>query len=306
VYTVVVPTFNRQHLLSGALESLLGQETRCAYEIIVVDNNSSDGTRSLVEGLQKKAQRLRYVFERQPGLSAARNAGIAAAHGTVIAFVDDDVVAHPSWLQALADTFQTYPDAWCVGGKVTLGFQSAVPAWFDADAKILTTYLSGQDHGDDTLRLDAPVIGANLSVRRDVLGAVGVFDTDLGRSGTMLAGDEDTEFCARILQAGGAIYYCGHAVVVHLVPAARLTKRWFLERAFWEGRTQGLRQRRRGIRPPLKDEGVILVKDIAKALWCYGTGDMRRAILHDVAARKRLGLLCQTWGVRAPRPGGSA
>ena len=100
MYSVVVPTLNRADSLRSAIESLLSQDTSLPYEIIVVDNDSSDRTRDVVESFMKKAHgRLRYVFEGVPGLSVARNAGIAAANGEVVAFIDDDAMASPDWLE---------------------------------------------------------------------------------------------------------------------------------------------------------------------------------------------------------------
>ncbi len=103
VYSIVVPTFNRASALTRNVRSLLTQETASPYEIIVVDNNSTDGTREKMRALAARApEKLRYMTEHAQGVSAARNAGVLAARGGVIAFIDDDAVAHPGWLNALA------------------------------------------------------------------------------------------------------------------------------------------------------------------------------------------------------------
>jgi glycosyltransferase involved in cell wall biosynthesis len=297
MYSVVVPTFNRAPTLGMTLESLLGQETTVSYEVVVVDNNSSDGTRAVVEALQDRpAGTLRYVVEREQGSSAARNAGIEAARGDIIVFVDDDVIAQPDWLQVLADTYRAYPDAWAVGGKVTLRLPADGPPWFDLESGILAAYLSRQDFGDGTVKIEYPhpLISANLSVSRAALSSAGAFDTTLGRFGDELLCGEDTELCTRIQHAGGTVYYSGRAVVTHVIPRSRMTKRFFRSRAYWEGRTVALLADRDDSRSPgrrLRTDGPVIAKDWLIALVRYGMGDSRRAFEHELAARKQLGRL---------------
>ena len=208
--SVVVPTFNRAHSLGSTLKSLLAQETDYPYEVIVVDNNSSDETESVVRVLERTMHgRLWYVFERPQGLSAARNAGLTAARGEIIAFLDDDVIAPPTWAEALVEVYRAHPDAWGVGGKIIIHPPAVCPRWFDQTSPVFTAYLSGVDLGDNTIRLKPPfkIYGANFSVRRDVFSSVGVFKSQFGRIGACLLGYEETELCFRIHQAGGGIYY---------------------------------------------------------------------------------------------------
>ncbi len=246
MFSIVVPTFNRAQVSSLAVESLLAQDASVPYEIIVVDNNSTDDTRVRIQALlEKAAGRLRYILERRRGCSAARNAGVAAARGSIIAFVDDDAIADPGWLEALDRTYRSHPDAWCVGGRILLRLPGARPRWFDPHSTTLMDYLSGLDLGDATIERRYPndVWGANFSVRRSALERVGLFDTRLGLAGSHLTLGEETELCWRIQEAGGGVYYCGEAVVTHVVPKTRLTKRYFRTRACWLGRTWRLLDR---------------------------------------------------------------
>ena len=99
MFSVVVPTFNRDPLLVPTLDDLLAQRADVAHEVIVVDNNSTDGTSARVHSYAARTGgHVRYVFEGRQGLSVARNAGIGAARGEIIAFLDDDVRVHPGWL----------------------------------------------------------------------------------------------------------------------------------------------------------------------------------------------------------------
>ncbi len=299
MFSVVVPTFNRADLLGETLKSLLAQEVNASYEVVVVDNNSSDDTESVVRAFETRSGALiQYVFEGEQGSSAARNAGTRAASGDVVVFVDDDVIAGPDWLRAIAETFAVYPKAWCVGGKVALRLPDVLPGWFDPSCEIAATYLSRLDYGDATLEIAYPrvLITANLAVRRDVLMRLGGFKTSLGRFGAGLLCGEDAELCYRIQRAGGGMYYCGRAAVIHLVPNSRLTRRFFRGRAYWEGRTDGVLLGDAYGLPSLGRlgrEGLTMVKDGVKVLIARAAGEPRRAFEHEMAAYKRWGYIHQ-------------
>ncbi len=260
VISVVIPTFNRGESLRATLNSILAQETGVGYEILVVDNNSSDATREVACSFS----RVRYVFEGRQGLCHARNSGIENANGDVIAFVDDDVIADPRWLQQLLSVYAERPDAWCVGGKILLRLPGPSPTWFDESHPLLSSYLTGLDRGNDTARLSYPgeVWGANFSVSRAALAKAGGFRTDLDRLGSSLLSGGETELCWRIYRAGGGVYYCGRAIVAHIVPSWRLTPSYFRRRAYWHGRTNQLL----GIeRPSLKRILPLIVRGRARA-----------------------------------------
>jgi glycosyltransferase involved in cell wall biosynthesis len=299
MFTVVVPTFNRADVLQITLNSLFAQDTDVPFEVVVVDNNSSDDTRAVVMAAQDRhGSALRYVFAAEQGSSAARNAGIAAARGDTIAFVDDDVVVDRGWLAAVAETFRAHPEAWCVGGPVTLRLPDRLPSWFDTSSEVMTTYLSRLDFGPGTMTLAPPrvLITANLTATRNALEAVGGFDVRLGRFGLGLLCGEDTQFCHQIWEAGGQVVYCGRAAVTHLVPGARVTKRFFRGRAYWEGRTAGvLAARSYGTlsRLRLARDGWTLVKDGVRAVTTSATGEPRKAFEYELAARKRWGYIQQ-------------
>ena len=272
LYSVVVATYNRAQNLKFALKNLLAQEVNFGYEIIVVDNNSSDETRSIVRDLEAAVPgTVRYVFERQQGLSNARNAGIAAAMGEIIVFVDDDVQVHPGWLMATASAYRTHPDACCVGGRILLALPERCPSWFDPFSETLVAHLSGQDHGTDIVKIEYPdvVLGANFSVTRNALDRVGVFNTRLGYAGSCFIGGEEADLCHRIQQAGGSVYYCGEAVVTHIVPPTRMTKEFMRKRAYWAGRTY------RKIFPPgSSDRGMW--RALSKRMFASGESFHRR------------------------------
>jgi glycosyltransferase involved in cell wall biosynthesis len=261
VLSIVIPTFNRGLSLGLTLRSVLAQETSVAFEVLVVDNNSRDATSEIA----RSYDRVRYILERRQGLCYARNSGIENAYGDIIVFVDDDVIGHPGWLQALFRVYAEQPDAWCVGGKIILRLPGPPPIWFDESIAGISGYLTGLDRGDQTAKLSYPddVWGANFSISRAALAKVGIFRTDLDRSGTNLLGGGETELCWRVQRAGGGVYYCGRAVVVHLVPPSRMSRAYFRRRAYWHGRSGRLLRMKR---PPLKEILTLVAWEQARAV----------------------------------------
>ena len=128
--SVVLSTYNRADRLPSALDALLSQSAGAAYEVIVVDNNSTDATRTVIEQAAARSDgRLRYVFEPRQGLSHGRNAGIAAARSPIIAFSDDDVRVAPDWIAQLKRTFDAHPEIDYVGGRVLPHWLAPPPRW---------------------------------------------------------------------------------------------------------------------------------------------------------------------------------
>src|ERR1044071_1939172 len=118
--TVIISTYNRSEMLAGAIESALEQESQgVSYEVIVVDNNSTDKTREVVEGyIERGHENLRYVFEAKQGVSYARNTGIAKARAEIIAFADDDVRVAKDWVAKIKAEFDAHPEIDFLGGKI--------------------------------------------------------------------------------------------------------------------------------------------------------------------------------------------
>lgn len=282
MYSVIVPTNNGARTIRATIEALLGQAVDVHYEIIVVDNKSTDATRDIVQSYPG----VRYIFEQEQGVSAARNAGIAASHGEVAAFTDDDCIPEPGWLSGLQQAYQLHPDAWCVGGKILLD-PSANPVLLSGDCD-MRGLLAHVDEGDGIELLSFPRIApsANLAVRREIFSRIGMFNRDLDCSGLML---EDVEFCRRVHRAGGVIYYTGRAVVNHIIRAGRLTKRYL--------RTLSLRCGRKEVHPMLRAklsageavrETLALGKDTLQMILRIPSPG---AFPYELAARKHLGAL---------------
>jgi len=202
--SLIMSTYNRGELLDDAVRSVLSQSAAItpAFELIVVDNNSTDSTREIVERFVRMDGRVRYLFERQQGLSYARNAGIREARAPFIGFIDDDVRAEPDWVAAILRAFDEHPEADMVGGKVLPVWPAPPPAWLTRDH---WTPLALVDHGETPVLVTAEhpicLVGAG-ACRRSVFDVVGLFATDFQRVKDAIGSLEDHEFLLRVLRTG--------------------------------------------------------------------------------------------------------
>jgi len=222
--SVVVCTRNRSDQLAACLDRLR-ELTYPNLEIVVVDNApSDDSTRHVVAAAAAADPRFRYVVEPRPGLSRARNRGLAVAGGTYLAYTDDDVEVDPDWVEGLLRGFHRRSDVGCVTGLVaTAEITSAAEEYFDARAASWSSRCEPElfsldgAHARDPLFPYSPGIfgtGANLAFDRALLVALGGFDEALG-AGTRTRGGEDLDIFVRVLRAGRAIAYEPAALVWH-------------------------------------------------------------------------------------------
>jgi len=240
--TVVICTYNRSKILATTLSSVAASQlpAQIRWEVLVVDNNSSDGTRKVVEEFCNcHPGRFRYVFEAIQGLSHARNSGIRHARGEIIAFTDDDVIVEPTWLWNL--TCSLASDRWVgAGGRILPTDNFSPPRWLvlDGPRSMAGALYAHFDLGDKLRRLDRPPYGANMAYRKAIFQKYGDFRTDLGRCGDSLISNEDTEFGGRLIAAGESLLYEPSAKVYHPVPESRLRKDYFLAWWFDAGRAR--------------------------------------------------------------------
>ena len=240
--SVVVCTRNRERLLTACLASLDEQSLeRNEYEVVVVDNASTDGTPALLSRWQSVGSGRVAVREPVVGLSTARNRGLSVARGEIAAFLDDDALAVPTWAAAHLAAYRE-PSVVGAGGPILLSFPDGRPPWAVPE---LEHWWSALDLGDDDVEFPPPhgPYGANMSVRRSAALGVGGFDARLGRRGQSLLSSEEAELSARLWAAGGELAYRAGAVVIHQVTQERLRRRWVLRRGVAQGRTNALRER---------------------------------------------------------------
>jgi glycosyltransferase involved in cell wall biosynthesis len=220
--TVIVCTYNRKEVLRRALGTLTDQETggEFSYEIVVIDDASSDGTSSVVaEASSRSRVPIRYLRVQAHGIAHARNTGIESTSGKWVAFFDDDQLATAAWLRELY-AVAVNTGASCVGGSRLLRLPPADSPRLSTICRALLGEMNLGDRPDKCGRKLAPCTG-NTLVRREVFRAVGSFDEATARGG------EDIEFMARLRKAGFEAWYAPRAVVHHLIPPYRLKEEYF-------------------------------------------------------------------------------
>src|SRR3972149_6700657 len=216
--SVIIPTYNRPKMLLQTLQSL--QEQRLSgFEILVVDNAASLEVAGMVAEFDQTAKvASRYVSEPRLGLHYARHTGARHAHNQILAFIDDDAIADPGWLEGLLDGFVN-DEVGCVGGKILLLWEREPPIWVRTYGP---GYLSGLDLGDRVLELKEPgIYGCNLAIRKSTLMQVGGFNPD--SFGSIWLGDGETGLLRKVLLTSWKIIYTPKAVVSHVVPTSRMT-----------------------------------------------------------------------------------
>jgi glucosyl-dolichyl phosphate glucuronosyltransferase len=223
--SVVLSTYNRCETLPKALARLAQQEARgVEYEILVVDNNSSDGTRGVIEEFAAREARIRPLFEARQGLSYGRNTGIRYARADVIAFTDDDVEAAGDWIRQLHRAAVKYPEAEFLGGRVLPLLEEPMPGW--AHPKMSPFAL--QDLGDGPERIDKTdrrcLIGACLAVRRRALAKAGLFSAETQRVEDGVGSTEDADWETQVWNYGGHGVYVPEVVVYSPLSKERLAK----------------------------------------------------------------------------------
>ena len=227
--SVILCTYNRSRSLEKALDSVamstLPESTE--WEVLVVDNNSCDQTRAVVEDFcHRYPSRFRYLFEPRPGKSNALNTGIREARGDVLVFTDDDVTVELTWLQNL--TANLHNREWAgTGGRTLPEMGFLPPRWLSLEKWALAT-LGCFDRGLDLFELTEPPCGNNVAFQKEMFQKHGGFRTDLGPRPGNLIRSEDTEFGLRLLAAGERLKYEPSAVVHHSVPENRIRKDYFL------------------------------------------------------------------------------
>ncbi|MEO1129350.1 MAG: glycosyltransferase [Planctomycetota bacterium] len=292
--SVVVCTYNRAPYLQRMLESFVAQPSRSsiAHELVVIDNNSTDDTSSIVEPFVRD-HGVRCIVEQKQGLSHARNRGIEETTGQLVAFLDDDVLVDPSWLAHLAACAQD-TDAAVIGGRSYLVFEQEPEAWLGTDFR---RQLSEVDLGDQRRppREGERLFGLNLTFRRDALLEAGAFDPALGRTGSNLLAGEEVVMIDRIIAAGGTAYYEPQAVVGHIISPDRM--QW----AYFERLSRGVGvsiARASASLPPLRLAGwiardaVSLIGAVARSITTRVGGgsayDVRRMRSVVIVAQARL------------------
>ncbi len=203
--TVAVSTRNRQETLGDCLASLLAQDfPKAAFEVIVVDDESTDGTASVAQRFAGDGPPVvRYIRQPYGGLSIARNRAISEGAGDLICFMDDDAEATPGWLRAMVDAADRHPEVECFGGRLLLRLEGRAPRTCEAESLGATLDLG------DAEQTITRVKGSNMAMRRSAFERIGLFNPAL-----VWRGDEDN-WLHRLHDEGGRAVYVPEGLVWH-------------------------------------------------------------------------------------------
>ncbi|GAB4178239.1 MAG: hypothetical protein Fur0039_21960 [Rhodocyclaceae bacterium] len=253
-YTVALCTHNHADRLARTLDEFCRiRVPEAAWELVIIDNASTDATPELLAARAwPNGWQVRIVRETKLGLSNARNRAISEARGSYVIFIDDDETADPDWLSAFERLIRAKdPDAF--GGRIEVYFEDGErPAWLTDE---LLGFLGQLDRAPAISPLTEPgtsFYGGNFGFRKSVCDRIGIFDAALGRKGADNTGGEEVDFYRRLLDAGMRVWWTPEAVIRHRIQTPKLTRRYFLDLHYRQGRMEAIRRRGRSGRMPPK------------------------------------------------------
>ena len=275
---ILIPTFRGRESLPRLFDSLVRMRRVPAFrvQIVVIDNNSPDDTRSLVRQWQPRIAELEYLFHAEPGKCHALNAGLAASSARWVAFLDHDVEVDEAYLEGIHRAVTMNPDFHVFGGRILADRGEALPYWVNRGQAMKNSRggIIAHDYGDENRAYDASMrlpVGANFFCQRDLFDRVGPFDVRLGpRPGAQIAGEE-SELLHRFMSAGERILYCADAAVHHPIVRERVSKRYFRYRHFCDGRAGCLVVQGSGSFRSIFGVPIYLFKATLKSLYSWVT-----------------------------------
>lgn len=227
--SVILCTYNRERYIYNVLQSIAAGGFG-DYEIVLVNNNSTDGTESECQRFAKDHPEvaMRYCVEKQQGLSYARNRGITESQGEVLVYVDDDAVVNREYLQTYADFFNRNKEAVAAGGPITPRYDGCEePSWMSHYTRQLVTGELNLGTREREFPKGAFPGGGNAAYRKSVFNEVGLFNVELGRKGNSLIGAEEKDLFDKMTSRGMKFYYLPNAILYHLIPPKKLTQDYF-------------------------------------------------------------------------------
>ncbi len=235
--SVIICTYNRCRYLPAALESLKKQKAnRGDYEIIIINNNSTDDTEKISLEFKKNNPGLnvKYEIEKIQGLSAARNKGIDVSEAPIVAFIDDDAVAREDYVENLIANFEKYTGYDAIGGKVIPIYQNGTePVWM---SKYIQRLVSKVDEGEKFKDFQNKYpVGCNMAFRKNVFNEIGKFNTDL-----TLRSDDKYIF-SKLKKAGKKTLYAPDVYVRHNIEDFRIKHDFIKNLSKLNGHTERIR-----------------------------------------------------------------
>jgi len=251
--SIIIPTHNRSTLLQNVMESILVLKGEAEYELVIVDNNSNDNTKAVVESYGNIA---RYVFEKRTAFTRARRTGEENATGDILLYLDDDVIVNSGSLKKIVEIFKTYPECGVIAGKILPKFSSPPPQWVLECQNAFNGWSLYNEDTFDFIKRDLQIVqyaaGPMMAIRRNVYKLIDGFppdtigvETNRGNKSfnKLYIGPGDYGFCIKARQAGYKVYYSDKVSVYHIIPPVRFTLSFWRSRMIGEGYYTAIAQR---------------------------------------------------------------
>jgi len=235
--SVIIATRNRANYLEQCLSSIAAQKCNSPFEIVVIDNCSTDNTPAIIRRWCDKDRRFRTAREDRLGLSQAKNAGVQLAKGELLLFTDDDVIVDVNWIETYCDFFSRKSQDMVVAGGPIIPIPRDLgnwPSWFAEPALADVGLLDYR--AERVLTKWEWIWGANMAIPAGLFDQMGLWDVTVGRRGDARGTFEDTEFQDRLRNGGGSVWFCPSAVIHHRVDRHTISPRQILSTAYARGR----------------------------------------------------------------------
>lgn len=291
--SIIVCTYNRCSLLADCIQSIVDQNYPGEYQLIIVDNASSDGTSSLLKELDKQYPPIKVLYEPRQGLSHARNTGLEHVTGDLVFFTDDDVRVPSNWLSSYSALFRKY-DCDAIGGPVLPDPDSSpLPSWLDSRLYHCLALRQEENKTRFLTTDDWMPYGANMAFKKNSIKGSGGFDASLGRVGGFLGAGEESKIFKKILNTGGKVLFSNDAPVLHYITKERTKKRYF-RRWYADTSTQNfLSSPKSEIQSSAFPKWLITatVSSFLKSIYMYLKGSGDSAFLLELRAWEYIGTM---------------
>jgi glycosyltransferase involved in cell wall biosynthesis len=233
--SIIIPTYKRADKVGITLESFLRQSyPEDRYEIIVADNNSPDNTREVIGKFQNNGRiRIHYLFEEKQGVHYARNAAAHHAHGEILYFTDDDMIADPSLLIEIVRPFELDTKIGVATGRILPEWEITPPRWVLAYCQNYLLSLNDKGPGLEVSENDIGVFSCHQAMRREAFFGTGGFHPE-NTAGEWI-GDGETGLCLMLKAQGWKFAYNGMSITRHMIPPFRMTQDYLNKRLANQG-----------------------------------------------------------------------